>query len=88
MNPQAAELLARLHQDNEEYQRPRPHPSVTVDSIFEFVQQLIDQRREWADSEKGREVLGPGSPTIPGLQEYHRVLDYIETGSKNPFAKR
>lgn len=61
---------------------------VTVKSILEFVNELIDARYEWAQSPDGRARLGPGMPTIPGLEEWFRVRDYIETGSKDPFIRR
>lgn len=44
----------------------------------EFIEASIANRRAWAESEDGRRALGPGSPTIPGLQDLHFILDWIK----------
>lgn len=43
----------------------------------EFIKASIANRRRWADSEEGMKALGPGSPTIPGLQDLCFILDWI-----------
>lgn len=43
----------------------------------EFIEASIANRRAWADSDEGRRVLGPGMVTIPGLQDLHFILDWI-----------
>lgn len=48
------------------------------EKIRQFVRSCIDARLEWAQSEDGRRVLGPGSPTVPGLQEYYTILAYLD----------
>lgn len=42
-----------------------------------FIEASIASRRAWANSDDGRRVLGPGSPTIPGLQDLQFVLEWI-----------
>jgi ferric-dicitrate binding protein FerR (iron transport regulator) len=49
----------------------------------EFIEASIANRRAWADSEDGRRALGPGSPTIPGLQDLHFILDWIKARDAN-----
>lgn len=46
--------------------------------IAAFIRQCMDERRAWASSPDGLRKLGPGSPTIPGLQEYDQVLAFVE----------
>jgi len=48
-----------------------------VEKMMARVQQMIDARREWAESDEGRQRLGPGSTTIPGLQDMHAMRDYL-----------
>jgi hypothetical protein len=43
----------------------------------EFIEASIANRRAWAASDDGRRALGPGMPTIPGLQDLHFILDWI-----------
>lgn len=43
-----------------------------------FIERSIQNRLEWANSEAGRRALGPGSPTVPGLQDLYAVLDWIK----------
>lgn len=48
------------------------------EKVMKFVQALIDARLVWANSAAGRKVLGPGSPTVPGLQDLrHRVANEL-----------
>lgn len=62
---------------------------LTVKDVEKFVEELAEARRAWASSPEGYRVLGPGSPNIPGLQEYYRILDFIRTGgNKDPYARR
>lgn len=58
------------------------------DQIREFIEKCIKERREWASSPEGYRSLGSGSPTIPGLQEYHLILQYVNTGNPDPLAGR
>jgi hypothetical protein len=46
--------------------------------IAEYIRQCIEARRAWANSDEGYAKLGPGSPSIPGLQEYYQVLAFVE----------
>lgn len=46
--------------------------------LRKIVLRLIKARREWANSPDGYEKLGPGSPTVPGLQEYYAVLEWLK----------
>jgi hypothetical protein len=71
---------------SEEERKPR---ELTVKDVEDFVIELEQARRKWASSPEGYKVLGPGSPNIPGLQEYYQILDFIRTGgNKDPFARR
>lgn len=44
----------------------------------EFIEASIANRRAWADSADGRRVLGPGVVNIPGLQDLHFILDWLD----------
>jgi hypothetical protein len=46
--------------------------------IAAYIRDCMAARREWASSEEGRRKLGPGMPTIPGLQEYDQILAFVE----------
>ena len=48
-----------------------------VEKMTARVQTMINARLEWAASDEGREKLGPGSPTIPGLQDLNMMRDYL-----------
>ena len=48
-----------------------------TDEIVAYIERRMRERREWAASEDGRKILGPGSPTIPGLEEYDRILRFV-----------
>lgn len=37
--------------------------------VIAFIDQMIKARLDWANSPEGRKALGPGSPTIPGMQD-------------------
>lgn len=43
-----------------------------------YIRKCIDLRMDWACSPDGYQSLGPGSPTVPGLQEYFQILAYVE----------
>lgn len=43
----------------------------------EFIEASIASRSAWASSEDGRRVLGPGSPAVPGLQDLHFILEWL-----------
>jgi hypothetical protein len=45
--------------------------------ICSYVETLIKARVAWAASPEGRKQLGPGSPTVPGLQDLCSVRDFI-----------
>jgi hypothetical protein len=45
--------------------------------IVAYIEYRMRQRREWASSPDGVESLGPGSPVIPGLEEYDRILRFV-----------
>lgn len=49
----------------------------------EFIEASIANRRAWAESEDGRRALGPGTPTIPGLQDLNFVLEWIKARDAN-----
>ena len=46
--------------------------------IANYIRLCIEQRQEWASSEDGYKRLGSGSPTVPGLEEYYRILAFVE----------
>jgi hypothetical protein len=48
------------------------------DQISKYIRLCIEKRQEWASSEDGYKKLGPGSPTVPGLQEYYQILAFVE----------
>lgn len=48
-----------------------------VEKMMAHVDMMIGARREWAESDEGRKTLGPGSPTIPGLQDMYAMRDYL-----------
>lgn len=50
--------------------------------IENFIKRITQERRDWASSPEGVAYLGPGSPVIPGLQEYYRILRYVQTGDE------
>lgn len=50
----------------------------------EFIEASIKNRRSWASSEDGVRALGPGSPTVPGLQDLHFILDWINARDAKP----
>lgn len=49
----------------------------------QFIEASIANRRAWAESDEGRRALGPGSPTIPGLQDLHFILEWIKARDTN-----
>jgi hypothetical protein len=49
-----------------------------LDRVADFVDRLIAARLAWANSCEGRRVLGPGSPTVPGLQDLYAIKHVIE----------
>ena len=46
--------------------------------IIAYIKLCIERRHEWAKSPDGYRRLGPGSPTVPGLEEYGQILAFIE----------
>ena len=46
--------------------------------IAKYIRYCIEKRQEWASSEDGYKRLGPGSPTIPGMEEYYQILAFVE----------
>ncbi len=46
--------------------------------LASFIRQCIEERQAWASSPEGYRELGPGSPTVPGMQEYFQILAYVE----------
>lgn len=44
----------------------------------QFIEASIANRRAWAESEEGRRALGPGMPTIPGLQDLNFILEWLK----------
>lgn len=48
-----------------------------IDCVERYVTALIDARLKWAASDEGRRVLGPGSPTVPGLQDLYAIKNRI-----------
>lgn len=49
--------------------------------ILDFVKRRIDERRKWAESEDGKKTLGPGHPTIPGMEDLEVIRHFIEYNS-------
>lgn len=45
--------------------------------IARFLECSIDNRIVWASSPEGVSVLGPGSPTVPGLQDLYGILSFV-----------
>lgn len=64
--------LSECRDDGEDMSKPKRK------EIVKFIRQCMDERRAWADTAEGRKRLGPGSPNIPGLQEYDQVLAFVE----------
>lgn len=54
----------------------RGHRAAT-EKMMARVVMMIDARRAWAESSEGRAILGPGSPTIPGMQDLYAMKDYL-----------
>lgn len=54
----------------------------------EFIEASIANRRAWASSEEGYKALGPGMPTIPGLQDLHFILDWINARDRKKGRKK
>ena len=50
----------------------------TLRQIENYIKKCMKERRAWADTPEGRKKLGPGSPTIPGLQEYDQILKFVQ----------
>lgn len=46
--------------------------------ILKYIEQMEKDRRAWAASPEGIRQLGPGSPTIPGLQDMYQIMAFIE----------
>jgi uncharacterized protein YodC (DUF2158 family) len=46
--------------------------------IAAYIEQCIELRHEWASSPDGFARLGPGSPTVPGLEEYGQILAFVK----------
>ena len=51
--------------------------------IAAYIRQCIEERQEWARSPDGYKRLGPGSPLVPGMQEYDQILAFVD-GRKWP----
>lgn len=47
-------------------------------ALRRFVEQSIKNRLDWASSKDGHRVLGAGSPTVPGLQDFYAILAFID----------
>lgn len=47
------------------------------DKMHAWLLSMIEARLQWADSPEGRAELGPGSPTIPGLQDLYAMRDKV-----------
>lgn len=58
--------------------KKKPTRKPTNAAIEAFIRKAIYARQAWASSPAGRDVLGPGSPIVPGLQEYYHILDYVQ----------
>lgn len=52
------------------------------EEIISFIERCVEERQSWACSEEGYKRLGPGSPTVPGMQEYTRILRYARNGDE------
>lgn len=48
------------------------------EALRRFIKASIKNRLAWANSEDGRRVLGPGSPTVPGLQDFYAILSFLD----------
>lgn len=42
-----------------------------------FMGTSIDNRMAWANSPDGHRALGPGIPAVPGLQDLHFILKWV-----------
>lgn len=78
-------LIAAIRKDKKQ---SKTNGKPTVNSICQFIRHCISERRKWANSKEGVAILGPGSPTIPGMQEYYRILHYAKSGQTDPLAER
>lgn len=47
-------------------------------ALRRFVEASIQNRLAWAASDDGRRQLGPGSPTVPGLQDFYCILAWLD----------
>jgi hypothetical protein len=53
-----------------------------LDRVSDYVDRLIAARLDWTRSPEGRKQLGPGSPTVPGLQDLYAVRDAIDVAKR------
>lgn len=50
------------------------------EKILDYINDRIQARLLWAESSHGRKALGPGSPTIPGLEDMSFIEYFVRTG--------
>ena len=52
------------------------------EKLRRFIRASIENRLAWARSDDGVRTLGPGSPTVPGLQDFYVILAWLDARDK------